>query len=96
MAMFMWQRSQGVYIGGALMNQPLSTAEHRCMRLLVTRFGLHAAHHGLACCDDDPLGIGSIILLALHERAQVLRRDQFHFVPKWFHCKLAVTAVCFE
>ena len=67
------------------MNQPLPAAEHRCVRLLVNRFGLNEAHLGLACCDHDRLGIGSVILLALHERAHVLRRDQFHLVPKRFH-----------
>ena len=84
-AVLIQQGPQGVYIRGALMNQPLPAAEHRRTGLLLNRFGLHKAHLGLAGRDHDRLGIGSIILLALDERANVLWRDQFHLVPKRFH-----------
>jgi hypothetical protein len=66
------------------MNQPLPAAEIRRMGLLLHRFDLHEAHLGLAGRDLNCLGIGSIILLALDERAKVLRRDQFYHVPKSF------------
>ena len=83
-AMFVEQHSQGVYISNPLMNQPLSAAEHRCVRLLVNRAGFNQVYLGLACCDHNRLCISRIIFLALHERVHVLRRDQFHLVPKRF------------
>lgn len=71
--------------GSALMNQPLPVAEHRRMGLLLDRFGRHEVHLGLAGCDQDRLGIGSIILLVLQKRAHMLRRDQLYLLPKRFH-----------
>lgn len=84
-AMLIQQRPQGVYISSALMHQSFPATENRRTRLLIDCLGFNETHFRLTSGDDDRLGISSIILLALHEGAHVLRRNQLHLVAKCFH-----------
>ncbi len=67
------------------MHQTLPATKNRCAGLLLSCLGLNKTHLGLTSRDGDRLGIGRIILLALHEGAHILRRNQFYLVAKSFH-----------
>lgn len=73
---FVKHATQGVHQFGALMDDALTGPEQNGPRLLVGGLGLDKAHLGLASRCGDGLGIGCVVLLALHEGADVLRRDQ--------------------
>lgn len=86
MAMLVQQSPQGVYIRGTLMDQSFPAAEHGRAGLLLNRLALHKAHFWLPGRDYDRLGIGSVVFLALDERARVLWHDQLYLVAKHLHC----------
>ena len=62
------------------MDNALTRPEQNGPRLLVSGLGLDKAHLGLASRCGDGLGIGCVVLLALHEGADVLRRDQLNLM----------------
>ena len=53
--------------------------------MLLDCFGFNKTHLGLSCRDHNRLRIGGVVLLTLHERANILWRDQFHLMANYFH-----------
>jgi len=60
--------------------------------LVCLRLQRDKPHGGAQCCLDDRLGIGRIVLLTLHERHHIDRRDQAHDVSQFL--ELAAPAMC--
>ena len=58
------------------------TRKQHCPPLLLLRLGRHEAHLRALGRDDNRLGIGRVVLLALDERTHVLRRNQLDLVAK--------------
>lgn len=73
---------------GPLAHEAFPGTEEDGSALLLFRFRLDEAHLGPLGRNDDRLGIGGIVLLTLHKRLHVLRRDQLHFMalPGQFPC----------
>jgi hypothetical protein len=65
-----------------LPHQQIAASEHHRCRLLLLCFYRHEPHARTLSRLADRFGIGGIVLLALHERLDVSRRDQPHLVAK--------------
>ena len=64
------------------MHEPRPAAEQNGASLGGLVLGFDEAHLGPLRRDDDRLGIGGIVLLALHEGADILGRDQLHLMAE--------------
>lgn len=76
MAELVKMRAQGVHRLSALFYELLARAKCDCACLLVGRLRLDEPHGRPQRRLDDGLGIGRVVLLALEERLDVVRRDQ--------------------
>ncbi len=76
MAELVEMRAQRVHGFGALFHELLPRPERDGPGLLVRGLRLHEPHGRPKRCLDNGLGEGGIVLLALDERLDVVRRDQ--------------------
>src|SRR4051812_12857615 len=74
--------AQGVDALRALAHQEITGAEHDPIRLLLLAFHRHEAHARALGGFADRLGIRPVVLLPLHVRLDVGRRDQAHGVAQ--------------
>ena len=74
--------AQGVDALRALAHQEITGAEHDAVRLLLLALHRHEAHARPLGRLADRLGIRHVVLLPLHERLDVGRRDQPHRVAQ--------------
>src|ERR1700740_2624762 len=82
MAIFAEVPAQGIDALRALAHQKIPGPEYDAVRLLRLVLDGHKAHARPLCDLTDCLGISRIILLPLHERLDVGRRDQPHCVAQ--------------
>ena len=66
----------------ALANQQIARAEQHALRLLLPRLYRHETHRRPRGRLADRLGVGGVVLLPLHERLHVDRRDQLHLMTE--------------
>jgi hypothetical protein len=74
--------AQGIDALGTLAHQKIAGPEYDAVRLLRLVLDGHKAHARPLCRLADRLGISRVILLPLHERLDVGRRDQPHCVAQ--------------
>ncbi len=74
--------AQGIGQHGALSNQQLSPAVHQQRRLLLGRLHRHEAHRWPLDGFANRLGIGRVILVALHVGLHILRRHETNLMAK--------------
>lgn len=80
MSVLIEDSAQGVHVFGALSDESITPPEQSGTGLLLDGFGHDEAHLGLTSSDDNRLGIGCVIFLALDERSNVLRCDQLAII----------------
>ncbi|EJJ25185.1 hypothetical protein PMI11_06629 [Rhizobium sp. CF142] len=81
LAIFIENSTQSVHQFRSLADNPLARPKQNRPSLLIRSFGRDETHLGLTGRDDDCFSIGGVVLLALHERADILRSDQPDLVP---------------
>ena len=64
------------------MHDAFASPKQNRPRLLLRGLRFDEAHLGALGRDDDRLGVGGIVLLALHERPNILRGDQLDLVAE--------------
>ena len=69
----------------ALMNESISAPEQQGAGLLSLRLRSNKTHLGSLCRNDNRLRVSCIILLAFHERPDILRCYQLHLVTAFCH-----------
>ena len=67
----------------ALAHQKIARAEQHPAGLLLRRLHGHEAHGGTLCSLADRLRVRRVVLLPLHERLHVDRRDQLHIMTEF-------------
>jgi hypothetical protein len=65
-----------------LPDQEVARSEHQSGSLLLFALRRNEPHVRPRCCLTDRLSISRIVLLALHERLHLYRRDKLHLVPR--------------
>src|SRR3546814_2912267 len=83
---------------GTLVDEPLSGAKQNRMALLLCRFRIDEAHFRPLSCNHDSLGICRIVLLPLHKRFYVMRRNQLYLMaePDHLACPIMRAATGFH
>lgn len=85
MAEFVEMRPQRVHRLGPLLHELLARAERNGPRLLVGGLRFDETHGRPQRRLDNRLRVGRVILLALQERLDIVRRDQPDLVPEAGH-----------